>query len=787
MTTRIVTGTTGADLINIRNANVTPGVNVSGAATGSNGATLDTELLVNAGDGGDLISLSNLGFASGVTAVTVNGGDGDDLIQGGQLDEVIRGDRGNDAISGGAGNDLLSGGAGNDTVNGGDGVDAVVYSGNRADFSLSNGASAGTFVLADSAPLAAGDEGTDTLSGVEVVRFADETVVLTPNTVVVFDAEGGIRASFSSIQAAVNAAESGDTVLVGRGTYFENVLINQSGIALVSSFGSEATKIVGTAGALGTIQLSPGLSDVQIGDVGHGFEVIGINGDGVVANAAIYLQGNQSGHSIAGNRVVANGDAALFSELAGDIDNIRIENNEFAGQTFVGLNPGGEGFDTQSDPGNNVPRQLVALGNGGGGEQISSGIIFSGNLVSGTAGGTNTLGAAQGSNLVTIDAVDSVVSNNLFTGFTDRAGVALRVRGDGTDVVDNTLDQTHGGSSRGILVQNANGSSLFAGNKVLGGDAGNLITSLTPGSDQLVGGAGSDTLVSSGGNDTLMGKAGADQLTGQGGADVFVFNQGDSSSVLAFDRVTDFARGTDTLALAGGFQFGGSLAFGGESELLSGLGSIQGLNTGVAKLVFSFSTPTDSYFYSDANGDGVVNLANGDLFVKLSGIEGPLAATDFVAIGDDNLTGTFAPDRLDGGAGNDTLTGAGGADQLIGGTGRDTFVFYRGDSSATSAFDTVADFVRGTDKIQLSGAFQYGGNLALANQAALLAGMDSIQGLDTGVANLLFSFTTPTDTYFYSDANGDGIVNLESGDLFVKLMGVAGPVDATDFVASIAT
>ena len=72
-------------------------------------------------------------------------GNQDDDITGGQLGDTVDGLRGNDALDGGGGDDILNGGAGNDTltggagndyIDGGDGFDTAVYSGNRADYTI---------------------------------------------------------------------------------------------------------------------------------------------------------------------------------------------------------------------------------------------------------------------------------------------------------------------------------------------------------------------------------------------------------------------------------------------------------------------------------------------------------------------------------------------------------------------------------------------------------------------------------------------------------------------------
>lgn len=76
----------------------------------------------------------------------------------------------------------------------------------------------------------------------------------------------------------------------------------------------------------------------------------------------------------------------------------------------------------------------------------------------------------------------------------------------------------------------------------------------------------------------------------------------------------------------------------------------------------------------------------------------------FGGLGNDRLFGGPGNDRLEGGAGNDALSGGTGADVLVGGTGRDRFVFASIHDSRPDPRlrDTILDFVRGQDRIDLS-------------------------------------------------------------------------------------
>ncbi|HET9427760.1 MAG TPA: M10 family metallopeptidase C-terminal domain-containing protein, partial [Allosphingosinicella sp.] len=68
-----------------------------------------------------------------------------------------------------------------------------------------------------------------------------------------------------------------------------------------------------------------------------------------------------------------------------------------------------------------------------------------------------------------------------------------------------------------------------------------------------------------------------------------------------------------------------------------------------------------------------------------------------------NLSAGDGNDRIEGNNGADVLIGGAGTDQLFGGSGADTFVFAAGDSAVGEARDTIGDFERGADRIDLSG------------------------------------------------------------------------------------
>ena len=129
-------------------------VSVSGAIAGSD------RLTVKALAGADVVDASELSADS--TLLTLDGGDGDDVLIGGQ---------GSDVLLGGAGDDVLIGGPGNDTIDGGPG-DNVILDALSAN-AVSSATSAGQEWLARHARIAEGKTVLDTGGRMRTLPRAD--------------------------------------------------------------------------------------------------------------------------------------------------------------------------------------------------------------------------------------------------------------------------------------------------------------------------------------------------------------------------------------------------------------------------------------------------------------------------------------------------------------------------------------------------------------------------------------------------------------------------------------
>ncbi|WP_420471014.1 hypothetical protein [Brevundimonas sp. FT23042] len=134
------------------------------------------------------------------------GAGGHDVLRGMDGNDRLEGRLGNDLLVGGAGNDALTGGAGNNSLEGGDGIDIAVFEGARSTFTIST---------VDGVTTVTSSAGTDTLTGVEGLRFTDGLFDITGNNRLVITVNGSASADRLSgtIEADRINGGGGDDVL----------------------------------------------------------------------------------------------------------------------------------------------------------------------------------------------------------------------------------------------------------------------------------------------------------------------------------------------------------------------------------------------------------------------------------------------------------------------------------------------------------------------------------------------------------------------------------------------
>ena len=168
------------------------------------------------------ITLSDLWATSGAsrtvfarnvtTALTINGSAESNA------NLTYFGGRAGDTLTTGGGDDVIHGLEGNDSITGGDGSDTAVYQGARATYSVVTGG--GNVQIVDNDAVADGDDGTDTVVGIEFAQFSDQTISIT--SPIILDLDGGgvqtLSASASSARFDMDGDGVGDdTSWFGRG------------------------------------------------------------------------------------------------------------------------------------------------------------------------------------------------------------------------------------------------------------------------------------------------------------------------------------------------------------------------------------------------------------------------------------------------------------------------------------------------------------------------------------------------------------------------------------------
>ncbi|NIX75119.1 cadherin domain-containing protein [Microvirga terricola] len=101
----------------------------------------------------------------------LEGRGGNDVLDGRAGNDTLVSGDGNDTIFGGDGADFIQGDAGDDSIDGGKGFDTVVFSGSLSDYIVVANAQ-GSVTITDKR----GIDGTDTLTGVEALKFKDAII-----------------------------------------------------------------------------------------------------------------------------------------------------------------------------------------------------------------------------------------------------------------------------------------------------------------------------------------------------------------------------------------------------------------------------------------------------------------------------------------------------------------------------------------------------------------------------------------------------------------------------------
>lgn len=222
--------------------------------------------------------------------------------------------------------------------------------------------------------------------------------------------------------------------------------------------------------------------------------------------------------------------------------------------------------------------------------------------------------------------------------------------------------------------------------------------------ESAIGGAGADTLIGGAGDDTLSVPLGAssissitDTLNGGAGIDVVDYTDALAAVSVNLDQgIATGIAGTDILINIENIKGSGF------KDILTGDTNNNTIEGGLGADTINGNGGIDTLSYVSSSAGVSVNLfthaassgdAQGDIFTGTFNFQG--------------IIGSAFKDSLTGGALADTLIGGLGNDILTGGAGNDVFVFNQA-PNALSNFDTITDFVKGSDSLSFSKAIYSG-------------------------------------------------------------------------------
>jgi Ca2+-binding RTX toxin-like protein len=685
--TSAINGTGGADALNGNgDANTINGL--GGDDTINAGAGNDT---IDGGDGTDtaIFSGARAGYTVTTTGgtTTVTGPDGTDtlttverlqfadmtLIVGAGGGQYIVGTAGADSLNGtafgdqilaGSDNDTINAGAGNDTVDGGAGLDTAVFSGALAGYTVSTTGGITTVT---------GPDGTDTLTTVERLQFADAVLIVGAGGGQYFVGTGG--------DDTINGTAFSDEIFGGAG---QDTINGLAGNDLIQ--GNDGNDIINAGAGVDTVTgdggadtfLITGVTSGQADstfDGGTGTDTFDASG---VSEALTFNGTVTDGQFTVGDNTVTGVEVVIGGSVGDQLDfqafTTALELRGGGGDDVI---RGGAGFDSLFG-GTGADQISGTAGDALHGEDGDDALTVTGSAAANSTtvqggAGTDTLTLVGSSTTFDLASGAGSVGSTVLSVSTIE-NVALSGAGAGVRTLQgnssaNRLEVLAGGTGFSVVLDGREGDDVL-----IGGALG----------DTLTGGDGLDQLFGGDGADTLNGEAG-DQLNGDNGDDTLVFT---GSAAVAGSSISGGA-GIDTARLTGTSTTidlaAGTGTVGSTAVSFSGLENVivEGTGGGVRTVLGN----------SDANNFSVGTLATGSVSFGGRGGNDTLTGSaqgDTLTGGDDNdiLIGLAGADQLSGDAGDDTLRGGTGSDTLSGGTGTDTVDYSTAAGGVTASLTT---------------------------------------------------------------------------------------------------
>lgn len=699
----------------------------------------------------------------------------------------------NEVQAGTATNDRFNLGTptGDDVVAGRQGFDTVAVSGNSDDYTIE--LDGNEFVLTNTVT----NEVT-TLRQIENVEFTDKTVLLV-----------GPASSYTTVQSAIDAANDGDTVLIGPGTYDEQLTVNG-----FTGLDIEAVDLVGGGKAAVTIEApdmtvsataSTGrdvnavisvtnstdvdISDITVDGAGQG-DTIDSNG-GQAQFVGVFYAGTGAGNlgtltnvdvtgvrGAAGPATGAGGDALLQASELGTGVFVDVPNgtNSFAVNGGTVDDFGSAGVNATG--GDVTINGVTVNGSGAQTNLVQNGIILS-SVASADLDG-NTINEVGFDGAATVYSAGVLVNGGSDIDIADTT--ILGANADTTDarvggiivvdlagppsnvtIADTTADQVDVGVSitgdvadgnvsvSGTIAQNLDTTDPFAaGVEVVPTIGSTAVFNRVDGSpvdDVLSGAQSNDFLVGLNGDDFMDGQSGNDTMNGGAGDDSML--GGDGNDFMIGSTGADTMRGglgDDIYIVADMTDVVGENASSGTDTVRTALNALT-LAANVENLVF---TGAGAFTGTGNASDNTITGGTGNDSL-------------FGLAGDDTLEGGDGVDRLDAGAGTDSLIGGAGNDLYILGDVTDVVVENVGEGTDrvhSSTFDLDLGLYANVEQARLLGTASL--DLTGTANADRLIGNSGNNRLDGLAGNDVLIGGTGNDTYVI-DSAGDLVIEAANG------------------------
>ncbi|WP_299193905.1 M10 family metallopeptidase C-terminal domain-containing protein [uncultured Erythrobacter sp.] len=218
---------------------------VGDEATNSQGNLLAFVIIDNGGI--DTLNYSTFSAAQRINLnaeafSNVGGSTGNMSIARGTVIENAIGGSGADELIGNGVANILTGGLGNDALDGGSNVDTAVFSGNMADYTVTQ-TSTGVFQIS-------GPDGVDTLTAIEFAQFDDQMLRLLPGTGVSVNFSSGDPADYAAAMELIRDFDGNDLGGDGSWRHIGSIDINGDGDA-------DQVLVNGAIGRFATVATGP--------------------------------------------------------------------------------------------------------------------------------------------------------------------------------------------------------------------------------------------------------------------------------------------------------------------------------------------------------------------------------------------------------------------------------------------------------------------------------------------------------------------------------------------------